>query len=78
MYYSVGCDCQPSYLLRKLGKRSKAGPLDWLDTDSLHCLEYFHDLVQNEFRDFITDLVNGRFSRPSSKHYPYSCIKRIK
>ena len=75
MYYSIGCDCHPSYLLQKLGLRTKAGPLDWLDTHSLHCLEYFHDLVQNEFRDFITDLTNtGRFSRPSSKHYPYSCF----
>lgn len=58
-----------------MGLRNKAGPFDWLDTNSINCLEYFYELIQTEFKDFMNNLIiSEKYSKPYSQYYPYSCF----
>ena len=70
-FYSIGCDCHPAMVLKVMGLRKKSSPFDWLDTNSLNTFEYFYDMIQTEFKNFMREIVINN-EKPFSKYYPYS------
>lgn len=71
-YYSIGCDCHPSVVLKYLKLRHKAGPFDWIYTKPLYSPEYFLKLVNSSFIHFTDDLVINDNNKVISKYYPHT------
>ena len=71
-YYSIGSDCHPCHVLTELKLRHMAGPFDHLYTGSICSLEYFLNLVDTSFINFLSNLKVNNNNRIVSQHYPYT------
>src|ERR1700744_5709286 len=69
---SLGCDCQPAYLLDTLHLRKRSLPFDWLRTDPIQGLKYASANFKNNFEDFLSDLEINGHGHVVSKKFPFS------
>lgn len=71
-YYSIGCDCYSANILKLLHLRHLAGPFDHIYTGSIYSPEYFSNLVDSSFKNFLSDLSLNNNNKVVSKHYPFT------
>ena len=71
-YYSIGSDCHPCHVLTELKLRHMAGPFDHLYTGSVCSLEYFLELVDTSFTNFLSNLKVNNNNRIVSEYYPHT------
>lgn len=72
MFFSIGSDCHPAIVLKKLNLRNNSSPFDWLDTKGLYVFEYFYENIKTNFKYFLYDIVKNEKFQPYSNKYPNS------
>jgi len=66
----IGCDCHVAYMLVKMNLRKYSLPFDWLDINSLQCLDYVSHQIKTNFKDFLTNLSKNENGNVISDKFP--------
>jgi len=69
---SLGCDCHPAYLLKRLDLHRVSMPFDWLSTDAIHGIKYVYDNIRTDFSYFLRDLKKDKDGLVYSAFYECS------
>ena len=79
---SLGHNCIPAHHLSVLGLRKQSLPFDWLLSPSYLAIDYATELINTNFKDFLTDLkyneqnivISGKY--PEVKFWHHDLLKK--
>ncbi len=70
----IGCDCHPSYILKKLHLRKSGYPFDWFDTLPAKGLDYVNDTIASGFKYYLDGLKLNEAGNIIANKYPYAVM----
>ncbi len=71
---SLGCDCHPAWILKKLHLRKSGYPFDWLDTQAHLGLEYVNQNIKTHFSHYLENITKDADGNIIAERYPYAVM----
>lgn len=71
-FISLGSWCHPAMNLKYLGLRNESFPFDWILTKDEKVFYYVNDLINTNFKHFITNLTYNENKHVISKNYDFT------
>lgn len=71
---SLGCDCHPAWMLRKLHLRKSGCPFDWLDTQAHLGLDYVNQNIRTGFKHYLENIIENANGNIIAERYPHAVM----
>lgn len=71
---SIGCDCHPAWMLKRLHMRKAGYPFDWLDTQAHLGLEYVNQNIKSDFRYYLDGITRNAEGNIIAEKYPHAVM----